>query len=376
MRVLLVTHYYADHGGGVEVVAAEIAQRLAPQGIELLWAASGPPPAQTLPGVTYLPMRACNLTERWLGIPYPIWGPVSLFRCLRQVRRADAVHVHDCLYLGNVLTCWAARLLGRPVLVTQHIGLVPYRQRWLRGLMSLALHTLGRSVLSGASQVAFCSHSVIDYFASFVRFRRPAAFIPNGVDPELFHPVSASQRQTLREQLGWPQDQPVFLFVGRFVEKKGLAHLRRLAERFPQARWVLIGWGPDDPRGWNLPNVSCPGRVAHADLPPYYQAADLLVLPSVGEGFPLVVPEAMACGTPALISAETARAIPGVEQVTLVSELDAASLEAAIREAVDSPQRLATRRATAAAFAEQHWSWETSSQAYRRLLAEITASEG
>jgi glycosyltransferase involved in cell wall biosynthesis len=376
MRILLVTHYYADHGGGVEVVAGEIARRLARQGIEVVWAASGPKPAALTPGITYLPMRACNWSERWLGVPYPLWGPVGLLRLIRQVFRCDAVHLHDSLYFGNVAASLAARVAGRPVLVTQHIGLVPYRQRWLRGLMSAAVHTVGRAVLRGAAQVVFYSRSVQRYFEQLVQLRRPARYIPNGVDLDRFQPVPETDRRRLRQELGWPEVEPVMLFVGRFVEKKGLTRLRGLAGRFPQTRWVLIGWGPEDPRRWNLPNVTCLGPIEHERLACYYQAADLLVLPSVGEGFPLVVQEAMACGTPALVSAETAAAMPGVEEVAFVAQLDDASLDAAVRGMLSSPELLALRREASAQFARQHWNWDACARAYRELFQELAGTSG
>ena len=110
MNVLLVTHYYADHRGGVEIVAAELARRLAARGVHVRWAASTPAMDPAPPGVELLPMRACNVTERRLGFPYPVWGPISLLRLLRAVWRCDVVHVHDCLYLGNVVAYLAARL--------------------------------------------------------------------------------------------------------------------------------------------------------------------------------------------------------------------------------------------------------------------------
>ena len=121
MRVLLVTHYYAEHRGGVEIVAAELARRLAARGVEIIWVASDGPAASST-GVTRLPVSAWNLTEQRLGFPYPLWSPLALLRLSQQVRAADVIHLHDSLYLGNVVAYLWARWYHRPVVVTQHVG--------------------------------------------------------------------------------------------------------------------------------------------------------------------------------------------------------------------------------------------------------------
>src|SRR4029453_13710967 len=115
----------------------------------------------------------------------------------------------------------------------------------------------------------------------------------------------------LRAKLELAESQIVFIFVGRFVEKKGIQIVRHLAVRFPDITWLLVGWGPEDPARWHLKNVRVVGKRTSPDIAELYQAADLLVLPSVGEGFPLVVQESMSCGTPVAISTETAAAYTG-----------------------------------------------------------------
>src|SRR5690606_7866431 len=103
--------------------------------------------------------------------------------------------------------------------------------------------------------------------------------------------------------------------VGRFVKKKGLGILQELVARFREVQWLFIGWGPEDPLKWRERHVRVMQGVAHEQLADFYRCADLLVLPSTGEGFPLVVQEAMACGTPALISTEVSEGAPLVRAV-------------------------------------------------------------
>lgn len=373
MRVLLVTHYFPEHRGGVEIIAGEIATRLAERGFEIVWAASGPVTERPGSRLTLLPMRSWNVTEERLGVPYPLWSPTSLVRLLAEVGRADVVHIHDCLYLGNVLAGLVGCARRKPLLVTQHVGLVPYSSSVLRGLMSLANRSVGRIVLGCATRSVFYSEKVQRYFAEFVGFRSEPAFISNGVSPDRFQPLSVEDRARLRNRLGW--DGPVVLFVGRFVEKKGLALLRRLAQRIERCHFVLIGWGPERPEAWGLPQVECVGSLAQEDIVPYYQAADLLLLPSIGEGFPLVVQEAMACGTPVLISDDTAAGFERIREAAFVSRLDDAALEEALRSLLASPQLLLERRSVVADFARSHWSWETTVDRYQALLEQLSGLE-
>jgi starch synthase len=101
---------------------------------------------------------------------------------------------------------------------------------------------------------------------------------------------------------------PVALFVGRFVEKKGLHILSRMARLRPNILWAFAGWGHLQPTAWALPNVVVYSDLAGASLAALYRASDVLVLPSKGEGFPLVIQEALACGLPVVCSADTAGA--------------------------------------------------------------------
>jgi glycosyltransferase involved in cell wall biosynthesis len=310
-RLLVVSHYYASHRGGIEIVADQLARRLANRGWSVVWAASAPVPTDSSLRIAWLPMRTCNVTERTFGIPYPLWGPISLLRLCAAIWRCDLVHLHDCLYAGSVVTYLCARFLGKPVVVTQHVGDFPFSQSLLRWILQVANRLLGTLVLGGCNSCVFISKVVQDYFTQFVRYRYSPCYIPNGVDQSVFHPISPADRQGLRAELKVPVGKPLLLFVGRFVEKKGVLLLREVVQRFPEWEWLFVGWGKEDPQAWGLANVRCQTGVDHPEIARYFQAADLLVLPSFSEGFPLVVQEAMACGTPALVTPKLLEVHPG-----------------------------------------------------------------
>jgi len=370
MKLLVVTHFYASHGGGIEIVADRLSHALLQRGHEVEWAASDVTPVPDgVAGLLPLPMAASNFTEDRLGFPYPVWSPASLRRLDEAVKAADLVHLHDSLYFGNAAAFLLARLRRKPVVITQHIGDVAYENRVLRALFKTANATLGRRLLTGAEQVIFIADHVRAFFEPRVQFSAPPLLIMNGVDTGHFHRArSDAERASLRQALGLANDRPVFLFVGRFVEKKGLGMLRLLSALLPEVQWVFAGWGALNPVAWGLPQVRVFERCSPTQLRDLYVAADLLVLPSKGEGFPLVVQEAMACGTPAFVATETAAGCPSVGPLLLHESVKGSASRDVwhrqLSELVASPARLAALRPKVADFALENWSWSRAATGY------------
>jgi glycosyltransferase involved in cell wall biosynthesis len=369
-RLLLVTHFYPSHRGGVEIVAGEIAVRLADD-FRIRWVAGRdseryPPPD----AIELVPLRVWNGIERRTGVPVPLPGPGAMARLVGEVRRSDLVWVHDLLYPANLFAAVVARLFRRPLLVTVHVGAIPYRNRLLRGVIGTIYGLTARLLLPAAAKVAFVSERVRDETVRPGSWRRPPMFIPNGVDSEVFRPPTQEQRAQTRRELD-AETRPLLLFVGRFVERKGLDLVRRLADHTPGWRWVLAGRGPIDPEAWGTANVTVVRGASGSSLARLYGAADALVLPSLGEGFPLVVIEAMACGTPAIVDPSTAagdRTAAAWLETELVDNSDA------IQRWHDHLDRMLARPDGAAwrrelnEFAVGHWSWDRAAEAYRTVL--------
>lgn len=379
MRLVLVTHFFPAHGGGIELVAAQLARRMADAGHRVVWCASDVDPPPVIPGVEARPMRSFNLVERLSGFPYPLWSPAALRTLAREVRDSDAVHVHDAIYASSLAAAALARRARRRLVVTQHIATVPLP--WpLRPLFAAANRLAAAAVLKRADAVAFISPEVLRHFEALVGAREGFAYVPNGVDGVVFHP-STEDRHALKVALGFDPARPLLLFVGRFVPKKRLPLVRALALRRPQWQWCVVGQGPEDPAAWGLDNVAMPGPLAAHQLARLYRAADLLVLPSVGEGFPLVVQEAMACGLVPCVRAEVAAgaALPASLWVPLppagqTESVECEAAERAIADALDATPAQQLERARAVAqHAVAHWSWEAAARWHAERLDGILA---
>jgi D-inositol-3-phosphate glycosyltransferase len=133
--------------------------------------------------------------------------------------------------------------------------------------------------------------------------------VPCGVNLDLFQPM---ERAAARRRLGFDDNESIVLYVGRFDPIKGIGRLLEATSHLRhhrRLRLVIIGGdGPDTPEYQNLQRlasklgienlVTFVGRIEQKYLPPYYSAADVLVVPSYYESFGLVGLESLACGTP------------------------------------------------------------------------------
>jgi phosphatidylinositol alpha-1,6-mannosyltransferase len=338
LRILASSNYFPEHIGGIERVAGDLVQALRARGHSVRWVAAETSDCPHRGNVEDAPVPAWNVTERRLGFPYPIPDPRCRHSLQEIVEASDVVHLHDCLYATNLMIFQAARKLGRPVVITQHVTEVPYRRWLLRAVQREAYRRLTEPMLSRADRVVFVSERVRARFADVVVGNR-SEVIENGVDvPGLALPAQ-HERTRIRERLGYAASDTVLLFAGRFVEKKGLAHIRAAASARPLWRWLLVGRVDDeDPRTWRLPNVTVLDPVGHERMGSLYTAADLLVLPSTGEGLPVVVQEALISGTPVLTTVDTAASLAGDRGMVRAWDPAGGSLENAIADAVRQPE--------------------------------------
>lgn len=361
MRFLIVSHFFAAHGGGIERVAAHMGRNLVKQGHEVEWAASSADSPSDEQGVAPVLLPCINPTEAVIGLPMPIPGPRALARLWKAVGRAEAVIIHDALYCTSIFAMAMAKMRRKPVILVQHVAEIAFANSLMRGLMAVANQLVTRPMLRIADQVIFISDTVRSFFASSP-MRRPALLQFNGVDIALFNPNHGERDHSASPQAACRSgDSPLIAFVGRFVEKKGLGIIRALAHLRPDTHFALAGSGPIDPRQWNLPNVHLLGSLQPPEVAALFRSADCLLLPSVGEGYPLVIQEAMATGLPVICGDESALADPGASRWLHGVRIDLQDVDGSARRVADALDRLnidERERQAMACYAGEHYSWK------------------
>lgn len=137
-------------------------------------------------------------------------------------------------------------------------------------------------------------------------------YIPNFVSKDTFYPMSAAKKVQLRKRLGFPIHKFTIIGTGQVQARKGVMDFAKLAEANPQYQFIWVGGfsfgritdGYDELKQLvhhHPKNLSFPGIIPRQKMVNYYNLADLFLLPSYNELFPMSVLEAVSCGLPIVL---------------------------------------------------------------------------
>jgi glycosyltransferase involved in cell wall biosynthesis len=250
-------------------------------------------------------VHALGMSRRQLPGPRTVWRLVQLLRQFKP----EVVHTH--MYHANLLGGLAARAAGvRAVMWNVHHCNLDASVNARATLWTIALCAQLSRVLphriSSVAERARDVHVAAGYAAE--RF----VVVPNGFDTSQFKPDHEA-RATVRAELGLPPDTPLVGVIGRFDSQKNhrgfCEAMARLVQLRPGTHALLAGAGIDahnaELAAWLQQHGvagCCHLLGARSDVARLMAALDVLMLPSLGEAFPNVVGEAMACGVPCAVT--------------------------------------------------------------------------
>jgi glycosyltransferase involved in cell wall biosynthesis len=278
----------------------------------------------------------------------------------------DVIDAHY-FYPDGVAAAMLGARLGKPVVITARgtdINLIP-QYYFARRLIQWAAQ-------SAAALISVCQ-ALKDRLVELGIDGNKITVLRNGVDLEMFQPPRDRRSERYRKEAG----EKILLSVGKLIPLKGHELVIRAMACLPSCKLFLAGEGPILQDLQQLAaslklteRVVFLGNVAHQELSHLYGAADALVLASSREGWPNVLLEAMACGTP--VVATRTGGIPEIitrpEAGVLTKERTAESIAAAVKELFSAyPDRADTRR-----FAEQ-FSWDETTAGQEKLFASVIA---
>ncbi|UCE75133.1 MAG: glycosyltransferase family 4 protein [Methanomassiliicoccales archaeon] len=309
MRIAQVAPYFYPHVGGVESHVLTLSGRLLRNGHE----------------VTVFTSKHADLREKDLfqginiirskQVANIFSTPItpSLKKTLAK-EDFDVVHAHTPPPLTSYYAAKACKKKKIPFVVTYHCDLELPR---ITGKIATAIYqrTLGRYTFNHADRIVV--HTRTYGATSRTIWNSEVAIVPSAVNPIRFKEAVDFSDITARHRL---EGKRMVLFVGRLVYHKGVDYLIDSAKLTPEdVRFIIVGSGDylgklkKRAREKNVEDkVIFTGNVSFNDIPKYFAACDIFVLPSISrlEAFGLVVLEAMASGKPVIVST-----IPGVMEL-------------------------------------------------------------
>jgi glycosyltransferase involved in cell wall biosynthesis len=373
-NILIVTHHYPPHITGVGFVAQNHANRLAALGYNVTVITSDTGPQEksyTADGVEVVRIKAWNVSETW-GAPFPIFSPMLLPAIFKYVRRADIVHIHDAFYISSFWTAFVARMYRKPILLTQHVAMIAHPTKLIVVIEKIVYATTGALIFRWSNKILTYNERVERFLVSRGVDKNKMSVLLNGVDTEFFHPVSLPEKMILRREFGLDLDKKIILFVGRFVPKKGLDKVLAVGSE----EYQIVCAGGDIPKE-GVDNIKFLGKLGQKTLARAYQAADIFLLPSESEGFPLSIQEAMASGL-AIIATND----PGYEQygfdkelIYFLDRLTEPSIRSAIQHVIQTPSRLESMGAYSRSYAEAHFSWSLRVSQLEKIYEDLLAPQ-
>ncbi len=231
--------------------------------------------------------------------PYLLYRGVlpTIRRILDTGERIDAIDAHY-MYPDGVAAVWLGQRLGLRTVITARgtdVNLIP-RHAIPRRLI--------RRAIADAAELIAVSAAIKSALVDLGAPDEKVTVLRNGVDTTLFRPI---EREAARASLGLTR--PTLISVGQLIERKGHHRIIEAMAQLPDFELLIVGEGPERDRlVAQIDHLALAARVRllgsrpHAELPILYSAADALVLASSREGWPNVLLEAMACGTPVIAS--------------------------------------------------------------------------
>jgi glycosyltransferase involved in cell wall biosynthesis len=352
MKIALLTEKYTPDIGGLAISSERFARLLSSAGHEVRIFA--PTPSTALRASLSLPPSE-KRTLISSGVSVTRFGAskrvddtlVDWFELIVEEHEPfDVLHAYFLAQAGFV-AAYAGKYLNIPSVVSIR-GNDIERASFDPSRLSHVMYALqnASAVTTNATELAKKAKAFID---------REIHLIPNGIDTKCFKPME--RKEALAERLGITgkkkEERPIVGFVGELRKKKGLATLlsayAQVTKRHPATLLIVgeIRQGDDKELFDEFRNanpqlaVTVTGYVPHNDLPAYYSLIDIFVHPSLRDGMPNAVLEAMACE-----KAVIATAVGGIKDIledgkngVIVNVNDATMLAQKITELLDDPKK-------------------------------------
>ena len=328
-------------------------------------------------------LKSIGVRVRTLGMKKRVPNPLLVMRLAQWIRESKPDVIHTWMYHANLMGTLAARLAGNvPVVWGIHHNAFDRRVDKRRTmLVNRACAFLSRKF---AARVVFCSEASLRTHKDLNYAPGKLEVIPNGFDLEQVKPDHTA-RESLRRELCIPPDAILIGVAARFHPHKDhhnfIQAAARLHRQMPEVHYVLFGmgitWGNAKLVGW-IDSAGIRDRChllgQREDISRLFSGIDIATTASRSEAFPIVIGEAMACGTPCVVTDVGDSALIVENTGSVVAPEDPHALAEAWRALIVAGPVVRHRLGIAArSRVQQHFALPAVVESYQALYARLVA---
>ncbi len=378
MKIVQVTPYYPPHTGGIERYVHNLSRALVNRGHDVTVLTANIPkgsPVETENGVT-VERRPC------LGRPFNDPFVPSFFRPGANLDGADILHAHNAYSCAALSAGIARQICGIPTVLTHH-GQHMFGHPLKDLFVTLYRGTIEYGLIHRMDRVVTLSLSDADYVSAFGVGREKISVIPNAICPDDFLPCTGQDTAGFAEAHHIEGKKRV-LFVGQISTRKGVDLLLRAVKQIVHEEgrddivFLFIGDGDYRERAQELAcgyrieeYVRFAGKVGLRDLVAAYRSSDVYVLPSLSEGMPTVILEAMFFGLPVITTDLPCLRDNFGDHAVLVPARDERALAGAITGLLDDAARRRRFSEQGRELVRRNYTWDNVVLAYERLYEDM-----
>ncbi|ADT85073.1 glycosyltransferase family 4 protein [Thermococcus barophilus] len=375
MRILQFVPYFLPYPGGQERYVYNLSKYLVKMGHEVRVITSNFPKSKKFEEIDGITVERYNLITR------PLRNPIvpKFLQVPKRFKEFDIVHIHNEHAFSSMVAAYAKKKEDFPLVLTNH-GQLKFGNYIADTIEKTYMKTFGKKILELSDIIVVNSESDKEFLSTIApKISNKTYILHNAIDPEVLTKLA-------KEADGneWTMDADIkILYVGRLIRRKGVEWLIKAIKIIKNStskkiKCILVGEGEDRNyfemlvREYNLSDsVVFAGRISDKKLAWLYENSDIFVLPSLSEGLPTTILEAMYFSLPVV-----ATDIPGnrdhfKDVAILVPPKDEKALANSLLMLLENENLAKQLSKAGKKLVEEKYTWDRVAREYEKLYKNI-----